>query len=727
MSTTDLDALRLHVRYDEGEGPVIVLLHGINSDATDWRVVIDRIGPGYRCIAPDVLGFGESPKPTDIDYTADEHALVLENTLRDLGVCDPFLLVGYSLGGDIAVRYASTWPDRLRRLFLLSAPFYLPQRYYARRRFGPEYFQEIMFQGIWSAVARQKRDGTRVYSLVTGRLEDFAKGFLRTDDVGEHWDIMSKNLENTIAAATFVDDLPRLTMPTVFALGVRDPIVQPDQTPALKLLKPDIEIRRLVGLTADHFMLMNVPELVADEIMRDEVDGLNVVWRGGHGEPLVLLHGIDNNSGRWRPAAEVLARNNSVVVLDLLGFGASPQPLSSHYTLADHTAAVLATARLLFPRKRIRIAGHGFGALVALGCAATAPGSVSEVIAFSPTLVPPGTDIEQLADSAAVASIVASRESLMQLARDERAQTVSSERLERRVVPSLRSTDAVLATNAYDLLARVSCRVRFVAPADDDIAPRTWLRALADTSERFTLVEPVGGRDLPFEVPAEAVSGIDPEDSREIMLARDMRPVKRAKGSRVAELLGGYNALLWRRGLIELAGGMVLLALPQLRPSTVILAWAGYLFVEAVQTISGAIGLKRQGKGWLGWLLVGLASALFAVAVLAQWRFAWLLTGLALVVWLVGRGVANLVVARRVEDAPANRAALVAEGLLGVGLGIGTVFLPAQTAAELLRYTLGGYLAVGGAITTLYAWSVHRSTRARIRVLLASERHGRRA
>lgn len=727
MSTTDLDALRLHVRYDEGEGPVIVLLHGINSDATDWRVVIDRIGPGYRCIAPDVLGFGESPKPLDIDYNADEHALVLENTLRDLGVCDPFLLVGYSLGGDIAVRYASTWPDRLRRLFLLSAPFYLPQKYYARRRFGPEYFQEIIFQGIWSAVARQKRDGTRVYSLVTGRLEDFAKGFLRTDDVGEHWDIMSKNLENTIAAATFVDDLPRLTMPTVFALGIRDPIVQPDQTPALKLLKPDIEIRRLVGLTADHFMLLNVPERVADEIMRDEISRLNVVWRGGHGEPLVLLHGIDNDSGRWRPAAEVLARNNSVVVLDLLGFGASPQPLSSHYTLADHEAAVLATVRLLFPRKRVRIAGHGFGALVALGCAAAAPASVNGVVAFSPTLVPPGTDIEQLADSQALASIVASRESLMQLARDERAQTVSSERLERRVVPSLRSTDAVLATNAYDLLSRVQCPVRFVVPRDDEITPRTWLRALADTGERYTLVEPVGGRDLPFEVPAEAVTGVDPDDSREIMLARDMRPVKRAKGTRVAELLGGYNALLWRRGLIGLAAGLLLLSLPQLRPSTVILAWAGYLFVEAIQTISGAIGLKRQGKGWLGWLLVGLASALFAIAVLAQWRFAWLLTGLALVVWLIGRGVANLVVARRVEDAPANRAALVAEGILGIGLGVGTIFLPPQTAAELLRYTLGGYLAVGGAITALYAWSVHRATRARIRALLGSERRERRA
>ena len=107
---TDLGSLRLHAHFDEGSGPVIVMLHGINSDGGDWRTVIDTIGPGYRFIAFDLLGFGASPKPLDIAYSADEHALVIANTLDDLGVDTPFLLVGYSLGGDIALRFASTWP-----------------------------------------------------------------------------------------------------------------------------------------------------------------------------------------------------------------------------------------------------------------------------------------------------------------------------------------------------------------------------------------------------------------------------------------------------------------------------------------------------------------------------------------------------------------------------------------------------------------------------------------
>ena len=164
-----------------------------------------------------------------------------------------FVLVGYSLGGDIAIRYASTCPDKLRRLFLLSTPFYLPPGT------SPDGSSARSPPGViaqaYGGSSAPEGEGRLPYNLASGRFEDAAKGFLRTDDVSKHWDIMSKNLENTIGGATFVDDLPKLTMPTVFALGIRDPIVHPDQTPVLKRLKPDLEIRRIVGLTADHFML----------------------------------------------------------------------------------------------------------------------------------------------------------------------------------------------------------------------------------------------------------------------------------------------------------------------------------------------------------------------------------------------------------------------------------------------------------------------------------------
>ena len=362
---TDITELRLSVRIDEGTGPALVMLHGINSDGGDWRTVIDTIGPGYRFVAFDLLGFGRSPKPLDIDYSADEHALVLENTLQDIGVDDPFLLVGYSLGGDIALRYASTYPDRLRRLFLLDAPFYLPASELTGSDSGLKYVWELGSQWLWNRLASSKQKDSPLYKLATGAIQDPLKEAFHADDMTTHWEIMGKNLANTVNTATWVDDLPKLTMPVVHAIGVRDAIVKVGQAPALKRLKPDLEIRRIGGLAADHMVLWNMPERVAEEIMRDEIRELAVAWRGGSGEPLVLLHGLEDSSERWVPAAEVLARSNDVAVIDLLGFGDSPAPQSLHYTLADHVAAVLATVTQAVgvrPPRSLRgrhVRGHG--------------------------------------------------------------------------------------------------------------------------------------------------------------------------------------------------------------------------------------------------------------------------------------------------------------------------------------------------------------------------------
>jgi pimeloyl-ACP methyl ester carboxylesterase len=235
---TNIADLRLHVRIDEGDGPVIVVLHGINADADYMRPLIDQLGSSHRIVAPDVLGFGKSPQPLDIDYTLDQHAQVLEATLQDIGVTEPYLLVGYSLGGAIAARYAATYPQRLRRLFLLSAPFYLPPEYYSKRGFGLEYAQAMAFTWLWKVIGRQKERDSALYQLASGPLREATEEFVHTEDLSHHWDVMALNLENAISKSTFIDDLPKLTMPTVFALGVNDAIVRPDQTLALKRLKP---------------------------------------------------------------------------------------------------------------------------------------------------------------------------------------------------------------------------------------------------------------------------------------------------------------------------------------------------------------------------------------------------------------------------------------------------------------------------------------------------------
>jgi pimeloyl-ACP methyl ester carboxylesterase len=132
---------RLHVAIDRGQGPVYVLLHGINSTGHDWDTVVTAMGFDHRCIALDELGYGNSPQPLDIDYTVDDHANAIDYTLTDIGIDEPFTLVGYSMGGPMAARFAAKYPERVKRLVLISAPFFLDPEQMGEAAYAKAVFQ----------------------------------------------------------------------------------------------------------------------------------------------------------------------------------------------------------------------------------------------------------------------------------------------------------------------------------------------------------------------------------------------------------------------------------------------------------------------------------------------------------------------------------------------------------------------------------------------------------
>ncbi len=290
------------------------------------------------------------------------------------------------------MRYASTYPDRLRRLFLLDAPFYLPPSELQGQGTGLKYLYEVGSKWLWDRLATAKQKDRFLYKLASGVAAKPLEEAFHADDIPTHWEIMSKNLENTVNKATFVDDLPKLSMPTVFCVGVRDAIVKVSQTPALKRLKPDLEIRKLTGFAADHMTLWNMPERVAEEIMRDEVRELNVAWRGGSGEPLVLLHGLDPSSGvdpcRRGPRPNARRRRRRPARLRRLARAGQPRTTPSPTTSPRCSAP---SARCGGRQPESRFVGEGLGATVALGCAATVPERSAGVVAFSPRLLEPGT------------------------------------------------------------------------------------------------------------------------------------------------------------------------------------------------------------------------------------------------------------------------------------------------------------------------------------------------
>jgi len=99
-----------------GEGPSLVLLHGIGSGSGSWIYQLDRLSGRFRVIAWDAPGYGESSRVTAAP-TTDAYARHLKSLVEALSL-DRFLLVGHSLGALIAGRFARLFPAHLSGLLL---------------------------------------------------------------------------------------------------------------------------------------------------------------------------------------------------------------------------------------------------------------------------------------------------------------------------------------------------------------------------------------------------------------------------------------------------------------------------------------------------------------------------------------------------------------------------------------------------------------------------------
>lgn len=118
-----LRSVRIHghdVTYRmSGEGPTVVLIHGIAGSSTTWRAVMPALAKHYTVIAPDLLGHGQSAKPRG-DYSLGAYASGIRDLLTVLGQ-ERGTVVGHSLGGGVAMQFAYQFPERVERLVLVAS------------------------------------------------------------------------------------------------------------------------------------------------------------------------------------------------------------------------------------------------------------------------------------------------------------------------------------------------------------------------------------------------------------------------------------------------------------------------------------------------------------------------------------------------------------------------------------------------------------------------------
>ena len=108
----------MDVKPQNGNGNVVMLLHGKNFNGAYWRQTIQYLAAnGYRVVVPDQIGFGKSTKPPYYQYTFQQLAINTKMILDSLNIKE-LVVVGHSMGGMLATRFALMFPEIASKLVL---------------------------------------------------------------------------------------------------------------------------------------------------------------------------------------------------------------------------------------------------------------------------------------------------------------------------------------------------------------------------------------------------------------------------------------------------------------------------------------------------------------------------------------------------------------------------------------------------------------------------------
>ncbi|HET6949663.1 MAG TPA: alpha/beta fold hydrolase [Acidimicrobiales bacterium] len=255
-----------------GEGPVVVLVHGIAGSSTTWVPVMPLLGEDYTVIAPDLLGHGESAKPRG-DYSLGAYASGIRDLLTVLGH-ERATFVGHSLGGGIAMQLAYQFPHMCERLALVATGGFGKEVNPLLRAIslpGSEYVLPVVLtrhvHGLASTVGRVFGSlGLRGDALLT---EVWAAYTTLTDARAQR--AFVHTIRSVIdVAGQRVSARDRLYLaqevPTLIVWGDRDAVIPVEHGYAAHELLPASRLEIVEG--AGHFLPFEQPQLL-DALLRD--------------------------------------------------------------------------------------------------------------------------------------------------------------------------------------------------------------------------------------------------------------------------------------------------------------------------------------------------------------------------------------------------------------------------------------------------------------------------
>ncbi|PPL17476.1 alpha/beta fold hydrolase [Microterricola pindariensis] len=208
----------LHIASDVGEGPTVVLVHGIASSSVTFLHLVPLLEPNFRCVSIDILGFGRSPAPEGAEYTLDEHVAALHATIKAQSLRGPLIIVGHSLGSLISARFAAEHPQLVAHLVLISPPVYLPPTNLGDKRAKLE--NDLYLRAY--DYLRTNKEFTLANARIIAKLLPIKGVFELRED---QWEPFVKSMQNCVENQTVISDLSRVTAPIDVVYGALDQFI----------------------------------------------------------------------------------------------------------------------------------------------------------------------------------------------------------------------------------------------------------------------------------------------------------------------------------------------------------------------------------------------------------------------------------------------------------------------------------------------------------------------
>ncbi len=269
----------------EGEGQLVVLIHGITGRSEQWEAAMPLLSAGHEVLAPDLLGHGESAKPRG-DYSLGAYASAVRDTMVALGH-ESATIVGHSLGGGIAMQFAYQFPERCERLVLVNSGG-LGREVHPMLRAstlpGSEYVMPLLLHPKLIEAGEAVGRLLGFFKLQAGTdLAEVAHGFASLGDAEARSAFIETMRAVLDPGGQRVSALDRLylaeSVPTLIVWGESDPIIPVDHGRAAHEAMPGSRLEILQGV--GHFPQVERPHefatLLADFIAETEPADLDTM------------------------------------------------------------------------------------------------------------------------------------------------------------------------------------------------------------------------------------------------------------------------------------------------------------------------------------------------------------------------------------------------------------------------------------------------------------------